>query len=67
MAKTKSVDELQAEIDEVDARIGEHGSTIEKSRKAQRAHLKRKDELVTALNDRIRSGNDTLNLGDDRG
>ena len=62
-----TADELAEAIDAVDAEIGEAGATIDKARKAQRRHLSRKDDLVNALNDRIRATGPDLTLGDDRG
>lgn len=62
-----SADELSAEIDAVDALVGEQGATIERARKAQRKHLDRKDDLVNALNDRLRADGANITLGADGG
>lgn len=67
MAKTisnKGVEELRTEIDDLDAEISAHGEAAARARKAQRPLLKRKDELVNTLNDRLRADGSAITLGD---
>lgn len=63
-----SADELREAIDAVDEKIGAEGTAIAKARKTQRGHLDRKDDLVNALNARLRADGPNLTIsGDDRG
>lgn len=65
MAKTTSNDDLREEIDDLDKEIGAHGEAAARARKTQRPLLKRKDELVNTLNDRLRADGSATTLGDD--
>ena len=60
-------DALEEVIVDIDNQVGEHGKVIARERKATRTLLAKKDDLVNALNDRIRATGPDLTLGDDRG
>jgi len=57
-----SADDLQQKIAAEEAALDELGATIAKARKAQRAHLDKKDDLVNALNAQLRTAG-SQNLG----
>jgi uncharacterized coiled-coil protein SlyX len=60
-------DALEEAIADIDKQVGEHGKVIAQERKATRTLLSKKDDLVNALNDRIRATGPNMTLGDDRG